>query len=189
LARQQRQLSFITEFSSDIRHTPGQENVVADALSQPPPAAAQQPLTAQPISPTPTAEDWSEEGLHRKKKVREFPVPSRDVTTKLSLGGNNDVITELFLPRGNLVSDILAGDGNSWTFFYGLVTPERPILAAIAEAQAVNFSAMAAAQRSCPEVAEMMNSTTLQITTQAVGDDSLRGRFDRSVPPASAQPV
>jgi len=37
---------------------------------------------------------------HRKKKVREFPVPSRDVTTKLSLGGNNDVITELFLPQG-----------------------------------------------------------------------------------------
>jgi hypothetical protein len=35
----------------------------------------------------------------RKKKVREFPVPSRDVTTKLSLGGNNDVITELFLRR------------------------------------------------------------------------------------------
>jgi hypothetical protein len=44
--------------------------------------------------------------MHRKKKVREFPVPSRDVTTKLSLGGNNDVITELFLPRGSLVSDI-----------------------------------------------------------------------------------
>ncbi len=49
--------------------------------------------------------------LHRKKKDREFPVPSRDVTTKLSLGGNNDVITELFLPRGSLVSDIPAGDG------------------------------------------------------------------------------
>jgi hypothetical protein len=31
---------------------------------------------------------------------REFPVPSQDVTTKLSLGGNNDVITELFLPQG-----------------------------------------------------------------------------------------
>ncbi len=38
--------------------------------------------------------------IHRKKKVREFPVPSRDVITKLSLGGNNDVITELFLPMG-----------------------------------------------------------------------------------------
>jgi hypothetical protein len=44
------------------------------------------------------------------KKVPEFPVPSRDVTTKLSLGGNNDVITELFLPKGSLVSDIPAGD-------------------------------------------------------------------------------
>jgi hypothetical protein len=49
--------------------------------------------------------------IHRKKKVREFPVPSQDVTTRLSLGGNNDVITELFLPRGSLVSDIPAGDG------------------------------------------------------------------------------
>jgi hypothetical protein len=48
-------------------------------------------------------------------------------------------------------------------------------LAAIADAQAVDFSAMAAAQRSCPELAEMMNSTTLQITTQVVGDDSLLG--------------
>jgi hypothetical protein len=39
--------------------------------------------------------------------------------------------------------------------------------------EAVDFLAMGAAQRSCPEVAEMMNSTTLQITTQAVGNDSL----------------
>jgi len=32
--------------------------------------------------------------------------------TKLSLGGNNDVIHKLFLPRESLVSDIPAGDGN-----------------------------------------------------------------------------
>jgi hypothetical protein len=32
---------------------------------------------------------------------------------------------------------------------------------------------MAAAQPACPEVAEMMNSSTLQITTQAVGDTTL----------------
>jgi hypothetical protein len=55
--------------------------------------------------------------VHRKKKVCEFPVPSRDVTTKLSLGGNNDVITELFLPRGSLVSDIPAGDGKLVNLF------------------------------------------------------------------------
>jgi hypothetical protein len=56
--------------------------------------------------------------VHRKKKAREFPgPPSRDVTTKLSLGGNNDVITELFLPRGSLVSDIPAGDGKPMNLF------------------------------------------------------------------------
>ncbi len=55
--------------------------------------------------------------LHHKKKVREFPVPSEDVTTKLSLGGKNDVITELFLPRGSLVSNIPAGDGKLMNLF------------------------------------------------------------------------
>ena len=34
-ARQQRQLSFVAEFTSDIRHIAGKENVVADALSRP----------------------------------------------------------------------------------------------------------------------------------------------------------
>jgi hypothetical protein len=61
--------------------------------------------------------------MHRKKNVREFPVPSRDVTTKLSLGGNNDVITELFLSRGSLVSDIPAGDGKLVSLFLRCVMP------------------------------------------------------------------
>ncbi|MBM3939179.1 MAG: hypothetical protein FJ333_11085, partial [Sphingomonadales bacterium] len=34
-ARQQRQMSFIAEFTADLRHLPGQQNVVADALSRP----------------------------------------------------------------------------------------------------------------------------------------------------------
>jgi hypothetical protein len=45
----------------------------------------------------------------------------------------------------------------------------------------VYFSAMAAAQQSCPEVAEMMSSTTLQITTQAVGNDTLLGDVSTGV--------
>jgi hypothetical protein len=54
-ARQQRQLSFIAEFTSDIRHTPGQENVVDNALSRLPPA--QQPLPeAIPLSSITTAD-------------------------------------------------------------------------------------------------------------------------------------
>jgi hypothetical protein len=54
-------------------------------------------------------------------------------------------------------------------------------LDAIADAQPIDFSAMAAAQRACPEVAEMMNSTTLQITTQAVGDETLLGDVSTGV--------
>jgi RNase H-like domain found in reverse transcriptase len=34
-ARQQRQLAYITEYTTDIRHTPGASNAVADALSRP----------------------------------------------------------------------------------------------------------------------------------------------------------
>jgi hypothetical protein len=54
-----------------------------------------------------------------------YTVPSRDVTTKLSLGGNNDVITELFLPRGSLVSDIPAGDGKLVNLVYGACVGEN----------------------------------------------------------------
>jgi hypothetical protein len=50
LARQQRPLSFIAEFTSDIRHTPGQENVVGEALSRPPSAAAQPSQRPSPAS-------------------------------------------------------------------------------------------------------------------------------------------
>ncbi len=63
--------------------------------------------------------------VHRKKKIREFPVPSRDVTAKLSLGGNNDVITKLFLPRGSLVSDIPAGDGILVNLFLWCLAQEQ----------------------------------------------------------------
>jgi hypothetical protein len=38
--------------------------------------------------------------------------------TKLSLGGNNDVIYKLFPPRESLVSDIPAGDGKIEKLFY-----------------------------------------------------------------------
>jgi len=41
-ARQQRQLSYVAEYTSDVRHVAGRKNVVADALSRP--AAAVVPV-------------------------------------------------------------------------------------------------------------------------------------------------
>jgi len=40
--RRQRQMAFISEYTTDIRHTPGSDNVVADCLSRPPPPQSPQ---------------------------------------------------------------------------------------------------------------------------------------------------
>jgi hypothetical protein len=58
--------------------------------------------------------------LHRKKSFSIFPSPAGLSLTKLSLGGNYDVIYKIFLPRECLVSDIPAGDGNIVKLFYGV---------------------------------------------------------------------
>jgi hypothetical protein len=51
-ARQQRHLAYISEFTTDLRHTPGAENVVADALSRPP-TVMNVPVTGLPVHSIP----------------------------------------------------------------------------------------------------------------------------------------
>jgi hypothetical protein len=55
-----------------------------------------------------------------KKSFSIFPSPAGMPLTKLSLGGNYDVIYKLLLPRESLVSDIPAGDENIEKFFYSI---------------------------------------------------------------------
>ena len=61
-AKQCRQLSYMAEFTSDIQHIPGQENVVADALSRPS-SSSSRPLADSPgliagACSASTAVDW-----------------------------------------------------------------------------------------------------------------------------------
>jgi hypothetical protein len=58
--------------------------------------------------------------LHCKKRFVIFPSPAGMSLTKLSLGGNNDVIYKLFPPRESLVSDIPPGVGKIVNLFYSV---------------------------------------------------------------------
>ncbi len=80
-ARKQRQLYFIAEFTSDIRHTPGQENVMADALSRPPPAAAKPlPLSQRP-SPLSLPRTGRKRGWRHQNSPLCLPSPMRSRST------------------------------------------------------------------------------------------------------------
>jgi hypothetical protein len=59
--------------------------------------------------------------VHRKKSFSILPFPAGMSLTKLSLGGNYDVIYKLFLPRESLLSDIPAGDGNIEKLFLSCI--------------------------------------------------------------------
>jgi hypothetical protein len=48
-AMQSRQLSYVAKFTTDIRHIPGSENIVADTLSRPPLAALPAAATGAPV--------------------------------------------------------------------------------------------------------------------------------------------
>jgi hypothetical protein len=54
-----------------------------------------------------------------------FPSPAGMSLTKLSLGGNYDVIYKLFPSRESLVSDIPAGDGKMANLFYSVMSFKR----------------------------------------------------------------
>jgi hypothetical protein len=88
------------------------------------------------------AEDWPEEGLAALEPIHALET----LTTDNRIG----------VAPAEMPPTVLA--------------PKPQVLAAIADAQPVDFSAMAALQQSCPKVAEMLTSGNLQITSQTVGE-------------------
>jgi hypothetical protein len=62
-ARQQRHLSFLAEFTFDLRHTSGHANVVADALSRPPPEKSKESAAAV-LKTAPAVAETSPPVLH-----------------------------------------------------------------------------------------------------------------------------
>ena len=60
-ARQQCHLAYVAEYTSEIRHMPGTDNVVTDSLSGPPVVAVQPPAVAAVVPPALTGLlSWNE---------------------------------------------------------------------------------------------------------------------------------
>jgi hypothetical protein len=115
-ARQQRHLAFVSEFTTDLRHTPGSDNVVADALSRPPAIVK-----------------VSTEGL----PVLSIPPPSDP--------------------------------------------PLTPPPAVAADAQPIDFTELAFAQPSCPDVQAMLASPSLSVVSKKIGTVEVLGDVSTGV--------
>jgi transposase InsO family protein len=131
-ARQQRQLSYVAEFTSDIRHTPGAGNFVADALSRPTAtvSAASPPLAAASSSP------------HVDPSL---PAP--------------------ILPSPPSVDDWPAASVDS---LCPVEVAQPPSPSAIGD-----LEAFSAAQKTCPDVAAMRQSPSLDIVYRLCGKSYL----------------
>jgi cleavage and polyadenylation specificity factor subunit 1 len=151
--RQQRHLSFLAEFTSDLRHTSGHSNVVADTLSRPPPEKSKESAAA----------------VYKPEPVVAFPFPAALHASKTT--------------KKPEPADLCTASSDA--------RPPQPPAAGPA---AIDFQALAAAQQSCPEVAAMSSSPSLQIVRRPAGDahllgDISTGTFRPLVPPIFRQAV
>jgi hypothetical protein len=119
-ARQQRHLAYISEFTTDLRHTPGSENVVADALSRPPTVLLSSCTPATVVLP-----------------VLSIPPPSDP--------------------------------------------PLTPPPAVAADAQPIDFTELAFAQPSCPDVQAMLASPSLSVVSRKIGTVEVLGDVSTGV--------
>ncbi len=147
--RQGRHLSYIAEYTSDIRHIPGKENVVADTMSRP--LAA--PHTMGPV------------GAHTAGPVGAHTAgPDSCLTAGPACAYN--ARPDSCLTAGPASTHTAGPDSSAWLeeTLAGLnsLTEEVPP----ACAAEINFTAMAAAQPCCGDTQAAKRSTSLQVVNQ-----------------------
>ena len=87
--RQQRQLSYIAEYTADIQYVPGVENVVADTLSRPPATEAQPTAAVTSLLPAGDAQQPQAASLCVRPPAAVISLPSDPVLH--FIGGGVDV--------------------------------------------------------------------------------------------------
>jgi hypothetical protein len=142
-------LSYIAEYTSDIRHIPGKEKVVVDTMSRPPAA----PHTAGPV------------GAHTARPVGAHTARLDSCLTDGPACAHN-ARPDSCLTAGPASTHTAGQDSSAWLkeTLAGLnsLTAEVPP----ACAAEINFSAMAAAQPRCGDTQAAKRSTSLQVVNQ-----------------------
>jgi hypothetical protein len=167
-ARQVRQLAYISEFTTDLRHVPGTKNVVADTLSRP--SASPPPSPPLPTPPPPTQATVQKSTLKNKTPKSgsanfldpDFkpPTPFQATVQKSTLKNNPQESGTVFFPNPDLHSSLVAS--------LPVSTP-------------IDYTQMAALQSSCAECTQMCNSTVLFVVTRKIGGTLLRGDISSNV--------
>jgi len=161
-ARQQRHLAYVSEFTTDLKHTPGTANVVADALSRPPalPASPARPVASPPQ-------------ISRSSAAVLAPVAA------LRTSGPSGPQTA----QNTAEADVLRGGAPQ-------ESPQGPLRKAeptdvpkcpVAAAQPLDFSALSVAQSSCPDVKKMLESPSLSVVSKQVGTAEIWGDVSTGV--------
>jgi hypothetical protein len=135
-ARQQRQMAYLAEFTADFRHTPGETNVVADALSR-----TSAPSTGAPAQQVPASQILPPSAA-AKAPVAALPSGTEKPPPSPPHSSDTSAIQELSPPETQTHSPPAA-------------PPAAAPFPAVAAAPPLDFAAIAAAQSSCPDVASM----------------------------------
>jgi len=100
-ARQQRQLSFIAEYTSDVQHVAGKENVVADALSRPACAVLPAPEGKVDLEKLAVAQATCRESLlwRDRENVQVIQVGEAELLCDTSTGGLRPVVPSTWRKR------------------------------------------------------------------------------------------
>jgi len=145
--RQQRQLSFIAEFTADIRHVAGSKNVVADALSRPPASSTSaESLVSSPGSPATCA------GVKPPAAPASSPSPPP--------GPSSAALQPSQPPAAPAVAKPPAAHAGVKP---PAVSASPPVPIFNIAASGVDLAALAAAQLQCPSTAELISSPSLRV--------------------------
>ncbi len=163
-ARQVRQLAYISEFTTYLRHVPGKRNMVADTLSRPsaaPPTQAVHTSTVKNMSPptpavhTSTVKNMSPptQAVHTST-VKNTSPPTQAVHTSTVKKSSPPTVVQKSTIKN---SDPISG-------FHCSADPEL-LVAAMPVSTTVDYAKMAELQGSCTECTQMCNSTVLFVVT------------------------